>query len=67
MWRHCIVVVVSILRLTAADQNWRLHGGTQNDQRFSPLNEINERTVSRLGLVWSKELAPHEVSKQLPS
>ena len=40
----------------AADEGWRLHGATQTDQRFSPLNQINEQTVSRLGLVWSKEL-----------
>src|SRR5690348_8701937 len=40
----------------ADDEGWRLHGGTQTDQRFSSLNQINEQTVSRLGLVWSKEL-----------
>ena len=39
-----------------ADEDWRLHGGSQTDQRFSPLNQINEQTVSRLGLVWSQEL-----------
>ena len=39
-----------------ADEDWRLHGGSQADQRFSPLNQINEQTVSRLGLVWSQEL-----------
>ena len=39
-----------------ADEDWRLHGGSQTDQRFSPLNQINDQTVSRLGLVWSQEL-----------
>ena len=27
-----------------------------DEQRFSPLTQINEQTVSRLGLVWSREL-----------
>lgn len=39
-----------------AEEDWRLHGGSQSNQRFSPLNQINEQTVSRLGLVWSQEL-----------
>jgi quinohemoprotein ethanol dehydrogenase len=39
-----------------AEEDWRLHGGSQAGQRFSPLNQINEQTVSRLGLVWSQEL-----------
>lgn len=39
-----------------AEEDWRLHGGSQSDQRFSPLDQINEQTVSRLGLVWSQEL-----------
>jgi len=39
-----------------ADEDWRLHGGSQTNQRFSPLNQINDQTVSRLGLVWSQEL-----------
>jgi hypothetical protein len=44
--------------LTAAtsDQGWLLHGGTQTGQRFSALNQINEQTVSGLGLVWSREI-----------
>ena len=39
-----------------ADEDWRLHGGSQTGQRFSSLNQINEQTVARLGLVWSQEL-----------
>ena len=58
MWKQFIAVGASLLTLTSAasDESWRLHGGTQTDQRFSPLNQINEQTVSKLGLVWSKEL-----------
>src|SRR5215471_10441923 len=35
--------------------NWLMYGRTYDDHRFSPLNEINETTISQLGLVWSHE------------
>lgn len=47
-------------RLLAADRdsaNWLMYGRTYTDQRFSPLSQINQQTVSRLGLVWSREFA----------
>jgi len=46
-------------RLTAADAdsaNWLTYGRTYSEQRFSPLKQINDSTVTRLGLVWSHEL-----------
>src|SRR4029079_11097310 len=45
--------------LRAADQdtgNWLMYGRTYDDHRFSPLNQINEQTVGKLGLAWSREL-----------
>src|SRR5690348_8240421 len=45
--------------LRAADQdsaNWLMYGRTYDDHRFSPLNQINEQTVSKLGLAWSREM-----------
>jgi len=36
--------------------NWLMYGRTYDDHRFSPLQEINEETVSRLGLAWSRDL-----------
>ena len=57
MWKQFIAITASFLSLAAAaDENWRLHGGTETGQRFSPLDQINQQTVSRLGLVWGKEL-----------
>ena len=60
MWKRLVVGAMFLAATDAAgrpaDDNWRLHGGAQNDQRFSPLDQINERTVATLGLVWSKEL-----------
>ena len=48
--------VLGMAIAAGAEEDWRLHGGSQTDQRFSPLNRINEETVSRLGLLWSQEL-----------
>jgi len=36
--------------------DWPMHGLTNEEQRFSTLSDINEQTVSRLGLAWSLEL-----------
>ncbi|MCU1329884.1 MAG: qbdA [Bryobacterales bacterium] len=36
--------------------NWLMYGRTDEDHRFSPLNQINEHTVAKLGLAWSREL-----------
>jgi len=40
----------------AADSfDWSLHGATTDEQRFSPLKQINEQNVQQLGLIWSHE------------
>jgi quinohemoprotein ethanol dehydrogenase len=43
-------------RGTDAGADWITYGRTYDEQRFSPLKQINERNVSKLGLVWSREL-----------
>jgi quinohemoprotein ethanol dehydrogenase len=46
-------------RLIAADRdsaNWLTYGRTYSEQRFSPLRQINDASVAKLGLVWSHEL-----------
>src|SRR4051794_41855448 len=35
--------------------NWLMYGRTYDDHRFSPLNQINEQTIVKLGLAWSHE------------
>ena len=35
--------------------NWLMYGRTYDDHRFSPLNQINEQTIGKLGLSWSHE------------
>ena len=46
-------------RLRAADSdtaNWMSHGRTYSEQRFSPLAQIDDGNVARLGLAWSQTL-----------
>jgi quinohemoprotein ethanol dehydrogenase len=54
------VTVVDDGALKAADadaSNWITYGRTYSEQRFSQLQQVNEQTVSRLGLAWSFDLA----------
>jgi len=42
-------------RIVEADSepgNWLAHGRTYSEQRFSPLNQINDHDVADLGLAW---------------
>lgn len=46
-------------RLVFADrepENWMAHGRTYDEQRFSPLEQIDSRNVARLGLAWSYKI-----------
>jgi quinohemoprotein ethanol dehydrogenase len=46
-------------RIVHADRepgNWMTYGRTYDEQRFSLLNQINERNVSQLGLAWYFDL-----------
>src|SRR5689334_17770432 len=50
---------VDATRLTAADQdchNWITTGRTYDEQRYSPLNQIDKGNVATLGLAWSLDL-----------
>ena len=35
--------------------DWSMYGRSYDEQRFSPLKQINEQNVEKLGLVWSNE------------
>jgi quinohemoprotein ethanol dehydrogenase len=46
-------------RIEAADKDpgsWLAHGRTYSEQRFSPLDKINEQNVGELGLAWWYEI-----------
>jgi PQQ-dependent dehydrogenase (methanol/ethanol family) len=59
-WAHyllpALAVAVAGCSRKPANANWLRYGLTQDDHRFSTLTDISETSVSRLGLVWSREL-----------
>jgi len=45
------------LRMADADTaDWLTHGRTYSEQRHSPLRQINDTSVTRLGLAWSVDM-----------
>ncbi|KQX23391.1 MULTISPECIES: PQQ-dependent dehydrogenase, methanol/ethanol family [unclassified Sphingomonas] len=36
--------------------DWAAYGRTHSEQHYSPLTEVNDRTIGKLGLAWSMEL-----------
>jgi len=53
-----LLFLVSCNRSKTPDNvgKWLLYGRTYNAQRFSPLKQINEQSILKLGLAWSQEL-----------
>ena len=55
-----VLAVVSALLLAAASEpqsaDWAMVGRTLDEQRFSPLTQINDRNVSQLGLAWYADI-----------
>ena len=50
---------VDASRITRADEepgNWLTYGRTYNEQRFSPLKQINDQNVGQLALAWYVDL-----------
>lgn len=48
---------VDFARIKAANADeWLAHGRTYDEQRYSPLNQINQSNVKQLGLAWFADL-----------
>jgi quinohemoprotein ethanol dehydrogenase len=45
---------------------WEFHGRDSKEQRFSPLAEISDKTVDRLGLLWSLDLPGENALEATP-
>ncbi|MFQ6005546.1 MAG: PQQ-dependent dehydrogenase, methanol/ethanol family [Woeseia sp.] len=45
-----------VLAEAAEGENWFLNGGNFRGEHFSPLTQINDRNVLKLGLAWSRDL-----------
>ena len=60
---------MSIAGCSAADDRsaeWPVHGGTDLEQRFADLDEINAGNVAKLGLAWSYELDSNRGQEATP-
>ncbi len=62
--------MVDDARILAALENepgsWLAHGIDFNEQRFSPLTQINRGNVAELGLVWHKDLGTLHAQEATP-
>ena len=45
-----------ILNADKEPRNWLSHGRTYSEQRYSPLDKINDKNVAKLGVAWSFEM-----------
>jgi quinohemoprotein ethanol dehydrogenase len=72
--RTLIIAFCGALSITAMapgiahpkDVEWPVHGGSDLEQRFSPLEEVNVDTVSKLGLAWSFEFDSNRGQEATP-
>ena len=46
--------------------DWSMYGRTFDEQRFSPLKQINDQNVQKLGLVWSHEFGTNRGLEATP-
>ncbi|MDE0886045.1 MAG: PQQ-dependent dehydrogenase, methanol/ethanol family [Myxococcota bacterium] len=46
--------------------NWLAYGRTYEEQRFSPLSQINRETVGQLGLAWAKDMGTNRAQEATP-
>ncbi|HET7811432.1 MAG TPA: PQQ-dependent dehydrogenase, methanol/ethanol family [Steroidobacteraceae bacterium] len=60
--------LVDAARMTApADGEWLSYGRTYDEQRFSPLTQVDAGNVAQLGLAWSYDLdTAHRVQESTP-
>jgi quinohemoprotein ethanol dehydrogenase len=68
--KAAVKAAVDAARIAAADSepgNWMSYGRTYDEQRFSPLKQINSDNVSKLQLAWHYDLdAAHRVQETTP-
>ena len=56
-------------RIMAAESepgNWLSHGRTYEENRFSPLTQINKENVSQLSLAWYKDMGTNRAQESTP-
>ena len=55
-----------IINAESEPGNWLSYGRTYEEQRFSPLDQINRETVSRLGLAWYRDMKTKRALEATP-
>ncbi len=55
-----------IINAESEPGNWLAHGRTFEEQRFSPLNQINRVSVLALGLAWYKDMGTNRALESTP-
>ena len=50
----------------SAPGDWAMHGRTYGEDRFSPLTQISENNVGKLGLAWSFKINPDRALQATP-
>lgn len=55
-----------IIHAEKEPQNWLTTGLNYQETRFSPLDQVNKATVSKLGLAWSYDLDTHRGQESTP-
>jgi alcohol dehydrogenase (cytochrome c)/quinohemoprotein ethanol dehydrogenase len=55
-----------IINADREPEDWMSYGRTYDEQRFSPLNQINDRNVSQLGLAWYYDLDTNRGQEATP-
>jgi PQQ-dependent dehydrogenase (methanol/ethanol family) len=55
-----------IINADSEPGNWMSYGRTYNEQRFSPLDKINDTNANQLGLAWYFDLDTHRGQEATP-
>jgi quinohemoprotein ethanol dehydrogenase len=68
--RRALILVLctgaSVSLAAGTNVDWPTHGGTSLEQRFSPLDQINDVSVKRLGLAWFADLDTNRGQESTP-
>ena len=50
------VTQARVLAEAASGENWLVNGGRFSGEHYSPLDEINDRSIEKLGLAWATDI-----------
>jgi alcohol dehydrogenase (cytochrome c)/quinohemoprotein ethanol dehydrogenase len=64
--RAVSITDAQLMNADSQSGNWLTYGRTYNEQRFSPLNQIEDHNAARLGLAWSFDLDTHRGQEATP-